>query len=349
MKIGLKIFFSILYLLYSSYSLAMPSSRLSIAASEQDSLSVLRVSRNPILHSKYYRWRIRIGKNSFHIRTHEPHFYLKTQSSTIEVKPLGPHPVSELRWEKIAALKAKPEFTLNPFARDDDQIAFEPTDKRPVGTETSSIHSHAAPAPKLEPLHRSHWIRASIRSFSEQFTVSRSEIYTSPNTQGLGTGFSLEYFLQPTLQLVASLDTHASETSYDEAGEDAPASFQKRLSAFFGPRVDTLNLEARRQDMSLYLGPAFGFHQLPVGRDDQLIYDLGLGVSWTWLPTGLSLDAQIFSSSSRIFNANLTSPWGWKQVYPFAGYYMRDLSAKSDSSKSSFSERGLRIGAGLSW
>jgi hypothetical protein len=303
---------------------------------------------------KFYRWTVEIGGKTYRLRTTEPYFYIAQTQEKISISTKNKDIRLGLGWSWIKPYQHKKRtITIDPFSADDDQIAFEPADTRKdsfIPNKGNRIQTSKESARRtLEPLSRSHSVRWSIRKFEEEFTVLRDELYQAPKSSGLGTSFSGEYYLKPEILLALALDTHASETIYVEPGSDAPASLQRRMTAVLSPRIDTINLQSRYQNMSLHFGPSFGFHMLPVEKDNQLIYDLGLSLNWHWIPMNFQIDGHYFNSSSRLFNVTATSPWGWNRIFPFLGYYQRNIIARSDSNKSDFFENGIRLGLAVSW
>lgn len=257
-----------------------------------------------------------------------------------------PSPAAEVR-----------ELRIDPFAQDDDQLSAEPEykdllrgeDKR-WWTESQAVGGASA---TLKPLQRPHNVYAWVRSFSESFKVDRRDRYASPASQGLGGGFGASYFVQPTMRVALDLDTHATKTSYEEGGTEPPREEQKRIRLLAGAGVDVLNMESRRENLSLLIGPVFAYLQLPLKDDEQSVGDIGLEVAPVYFPWLLSSQLRYFKSGSFEGALQWTlpilqfSPAKKLSLRPFAGLYRRHTRASADGVDSTFDESGVRLGLDL--
>lgn len=260
---------------------------------------------------------------------------------------------------KESAAAAPPVLKLDPFAKDDDQIDAEPEYKDLLkGSEKRWWGDAATQGAKsqLKPLTRPHSVYSWLRGFKEGFKVDRRDRYESPESQGFGGGFGFAYFVQPTLRVGLDLDTHATKTSYEEGGTEPPASEQKRIRLLLGAGVDVLNLESRRENFSLLIGPSFGFLQLPVSEDEQKLGDIGLEINPSYYPWRLQAQLRYFKSGSSEAALHWTLPlaiWSLPAkkmgLRPFLAPYTRRTKAKDSSFDSTFNESGCRLGLDFSF
>ena len=269
---------------------------------------------------------------------------------------------------KSPAVKEPPVLVLDPFASDEDQLTAEPDYKDLLkGPERKWWNidgilegggSGDRGRTSLEPLFRRSRMSFGLRSFREDFRVNRRDRYESAPTQGLGTGFALHYYAQPTFQVQIETETHATTTTYDEGGTEPPAATQKRLRLLLGVLFDVLNLESRRQNWSLDVGTNIGLVQVPLRVDNQKLADIGFQASLRYFPWGLHSTVRAYKSESSEVSLQWVAPWdiglgkiGAKKLDMNVemGAYQRTTRAKDGTTTSQFHETGYRIGLELNY
>ncbi len=284
--------------------------------------------------------------------------------STVIPGKAGSLPVQDLQLiaaeppPKPAASAARSStLQIDPFAADDDQVSSEPEYKDLLkGSERSGWKSSTtAGAADVKPLRRPHRVYAFVKKFNESFSVDRLDRYASPKSGGIGSGAGGSYFVQPTLRLSLDIDTHATKTSYEVGGTSEPAEVQKRVRLSGAAGVDVLNLETRRENLSLYLGPAFAFLQLPIDKDNQAKGDIGAQLSFVYFPWRLETELRYFKSGSNEAMLNWSLPWpAWVfskkkgGLRPYLSLYQRLTKASENDASSHFEEAGARLGIELS-
>ena len=250
-------------------------------------------------------------------------------------------PISTLSTESFEVSKqteqnpqSTADFRIDPYASDDDQLAYEPDSTMHAAEEgLQRLPEFEVQAPTVQ---RSHHAEIWLRLIYEQFVVEKLDRFEADPSKGLGLGAYGQYFLQPHLSLSASLESHANQTSYELGGSEPPAEKQKRIRAHLALDVDLLNSLNYQPNWSLTLGPVVNLLQIPLHQDQYLTYDFGIKSSLNAWQYGLRLDALLLKSGSRETSLSYKIPWEKWSIYPYLGFFYYNSHQSSDTASARF-------------
>ncbi|HYX35857.1 MAG TPA: hypothetical protein VE954_22385 [Oligoflexus sp.] len=240
-----------------------------------------------------------------------------------------------------------PDIHLDPNATDDDQVVYEPEDKDLLsGADESPMNAFVSRSTPIDlpPIQRKHEVYVWLRYLREQFSIDKKDRFEAEPSIGLGTGAGGQYFLAPNAVLSGAIDTHATQTDYEEAGTQTPSTVQKRIRLHVALGLDLLNTHTRTTDWSLNLGPVVGLVQMPLQQDDQKFTDYGISLGGHHYPTRSALTVLFLKSGSREIHARWIMPWTVWSMSPFLGTYLYNTRQSAGAVTGRFHESGLRFG-----
>jgi hypothetical protein len=300
----------------------------------------------------FSKQKVRIGTgetqhNHVYLRGGEPPWMLRIHQGR------GHAPVEglQLTWVTFPGLQPRasdtplPNISFDPSARDDDQVVAEPDYHELLEeADVGSLVTKVSESKDLPPLERQHRIFSWIKLFQESFRVDRRDRYASQPSQGVGSGIGGFFYVTPTLQTQVEFESHVTQTEYEAVGTESPAAEQFRFRLRLGAGVDVLNLEVRRHNLGLEIGPQLTIHQIPLARDNQRVSDPGLGVSLSLFEWQMMVELRTFQSQSHEMGMRWILPWSYWGINPFLGLYQRMTWAKSGDVKARFEEKALWLG-----